>query len=99
VGDPEDADIRDSVEPSADKDRIRKCRVVISRKDHDRDAGFGEQPPGTIENGRAQLIILEGVAGQQYDIRPHRLCGQEHQTQPRRTIAATGASSAVLVDV
>ena len=99
VGDPEDADIRDPVEPSADKDRVVKCRVVVSGKDHNREISLGEQTPGAFEDGSRELIVLEGVAGQQYDIGPHRLCGQEHQAQPSRTAAATGASSAVLVDV
>jgi hypothetical protein len=68
MGDAEDADVWEARKPAADKNRVGKCRVVIARKKHDRQPRLGEQLRGAIEYRRAQLIILEGVAGQQNDI-------------------------------
>jgi len=95
VGYPENRKVRNPSEPAADKDRVRKCRIVVPGKNHDREIGFGEQPSRAIEYDRAQLIILEGVPRQQNDIRPYRACGHLHRAQPRRPVAAT----AILVDM
>ena len=63
VGHPENADIREFRQPSADKYRARDGRVVVARKDHDREIGRGEQPARPIENGWAQLVVFERIAG------------------------------------
>ena len=68
MGHPEDADIWQLAEPAADKDRLGQRRVVVSGKDHNREPGLGEQPSGAIEDGRAELIVLKGVAGQQKNV-------------------------------
>ena len=95
----ENADIWQPVEPAADKDRAGQRRVVVAGKDHNRDAGFGEQSPNAVENGRAQLIVFEGVAGQQNDIREQRPCCREHRTQRCRPAPITGSRSAILADM
>jgi len=95
VGYPEDAHIRDLRKPAADKDRVRKRRVVVSGKDHDRHACLGKQPSRAIENSPTELIILEGVAGQENNVGAHRPGGHEHRAQPGRPVAAT----AILVDM
>src|SRR5215831_9627309 len=95
---PEDADVWQLPKPAADKNRLGERRVVVSRKDHDREMGLGEQTLGAIEDGRTELIALEGVAGQKKDVGTQRLCGRQHRAKGRRTIATFGRS-AILIDM
>ena len=53
MGYSEDADVWESRQPAADKNRVGKCRVVIAGKNHDRQPRLGEQLSGAIEHGRA----------------------------------------------
>jgi len=95
---PENADVWQLAKAAADKNRLGERRVVVSGKDHNREIGLGEQTPGAIEDDPAQLIVLEGVAGQQQDVGAQRLGGLQHRAQRRRAIAAM-VSSAILVDM
>jgi hypothetical protein len=94
----EDADVGQLAKPAADKDRLGQRRVMVPRKDHDREISFGEQPPSAIEDGRAELIILEGVASQQQDVGAQRPGGRQHRAQRDRAIAAMG-DAAIFVDM
>src|SRR5215472_6917926 len=95
---PEDADVWQLAKAAADKNRLGQRRVVISGKDHDREMGLGEQTLGAIEDGRAELIALEGVAGQKKDVGAQLLGGRQHRTQRCRAVAAIGCG-AILIDM
>jgi hypothetical protein len=101
VGDAENVHIWDPREPTTDKHRIRQSGIMVAGQDHDRHPRLGEPPSGSIENSRAQLIILEGIAGQQNDIRAQRLGGRKHGAQSGRAVAAMQRrhSAVVYVDV
>jgi hypothetical protein len=93
VGYPENADIRQSTKPAADKDRVGKRRVMVSGKNHDRETGFGKHPPGAVEDDRPQLVVLECVAGQQKDVGAQNPGGRQHRVQCRGSVAAMGHSA------
>jgi len=99
VGDPENADIRELAKPAADKDRVGKCRVVIPGEDHDPKIGNGEEIAGALKNDLAQLIIFEGVAGQQNDVGAQHPGSSQHRAQARRPVTVMRARRMVLVDM
>ena len=66
----ENGHIGDPVEPAAEKDGIGQGGIVISRQDHDRERGVCEQLSRLSQDSGVELIILEGIAREQNDIRP-----------------------------
>src|SRR5262249_1809323 len=98
-GDGENGGVGYLGEPAADKGRVRQSGVVVPRKDHNRDAGFAEQSPDSVEDGQAQLIVLEGVPGQQNDIGSQRSGLRQYGTQARRAAPTVESRTAILVDI
>jgi hypothetical protein len=88
MGDAEHADIGEAGEPAADKDRVRESRIVIAGKDDNRQLRRREKPEGVFEDRGAQLIALEGIAGQYDQMRPQGTRRYQHRTQPCRPVAA-----------
>jgi hypothetical protein len=72
---------------------------VIPGEDHDPKIGNGEEIAGALKNDLAQLIIFEGVAGQQIDVGPQHPGSNQHRAQARRPVTVMQARRMVLVDM
>jgi len=99
VRDAEDRDVADLVKPAAQPNRIRRCRVVIAGQDHNRQPGIGEQHSGALDRRRRDLMVVEGVAGQDHDSGAELARGVENAAQPGRAVAAMHRRDAVVIDV
>ena len=74
-------------------------RVVIAGQDHHRHAGVGQQPPGAVDRGGADLVVVEGVAGQQHDVGAERPRRPQYVAQPGGAVAAMHRRDPVVVDM
>ena len=72
---------------------------MIAGQDHDRQPGIGEQHAGAVDRRRRDLMVVEGVAGQDHDIGAEIARLLQHAAQPGRAVAAMHRSDAVVIDM
>ena len=99
VGDTEYGDVADFIEPAAHPDRVRADRVMIAGQDHQRQAGIGQNLAGAVDRLRPDLVIVEGVAGQDRDIGAERARRRQHCAQHTAAVAAVQRGDAVVIDM
>ena len=92
-------DIADLVEPAAHPDRIRRRRIVIAGQDHHRQPGLGEQHAGAVDRIRRDLMIVEGVAGEDHGIGAERPRRRQHVAQHAGAVAAMHCRDPVVIDM
>ncbi len=62
---------------------------MVAGKNDDWRLCFSEEPFGSVQNGCAQLIVFEGIPGQQNNTRPQRLGGRQHSAKSGRAVTTT----------
>ena len=78
VRDAEDGDVGDGRELAAHEDAVGQRGIVVAGQDHHRDAGIGQQAAGAVEHGGGDTVVVERVAGEQYDVGVRVAGGGEH---------------------
>ena len=96
VRDAEDADIGDCGETAADENAVGQCRVVVAWQDHDGTARIGEQFCGALKNGPRDAVVVESVAGEEYDIGVGSAGDGQHGSEASKPFAMLGGGGRVI---
>ena len=99
MGHAQNGEVRDLRQPAADIDRIGQRRIVVAGQNHHRQAGRGQQRAGAVDQGGAETVGFEGVAGEEDEMGAQRPRRRQHRREPGRAVAAMHRGGASLVDM